>query len=68
MTTRPTPPPAADLSYAQYSGWACCWCATPLNSGARSAGRAEGSSGAHDLSIEVYECGTDCPKKPTGGA
>jgi hypothetical protein len=64
MTRRPKPPPATGLTYAQYSGWHCCWCHTPLTNGARSAGRAEGSSGAHDLSVEVYECGPKCPERP----
>lgn len=64
MTWRPEPPPATSLTRAQYSGWACCWCHADLAHGARSAGRAEGSMGAHDLSVEVYECGPHCPKRP----
>ena len=53
------PPPVSDLSYAQYSGWACCWCGTQLRHGAVSAGIARGRSGAHILDIEVYAC-PDC--------
>ncbi|WP_406199313.1 hypothetical protein OG331_23160 [Streptomyces sp. NBC_01017] len=64
MTWQPKPPPATGLTRAQYSGWACCWCHTSLADGARSAGRAEGSAGAHDLSVEVYECGPKCPERP----
>jgi hypothetical protein len=65
MTWTPKPPPATGLNRAQYSGWACCWCGTSLlDKGARSAGRAEGSAGAHDLSVEVYECGPRCPDRP----
>jgi hypothetical protein len=65
MTTwRPIPPAATSLTRAQYSGWACCWCHADLRAGARSAGRAEGSMGAHDLSVEVYECGPRCPGRP----
>jgi len=57
-------PPATALTRAQYSGWACCWCGTSLlGRDARSAGRAEGSAGAHDLSVEVYECEPRCPKR-----
>lgn len=58
------PPRVADLTRAQYSGWDCCWCRKRLTRGARSAGRATGSSGAYDLSVEVYECGPRCPKRP----
>lgn len=58
MTSNPQPPPpAADLSYAQYSGWACCWCGTSLlYCSATSAGISRGRSGAHVLDIEVYAC------------
>lgn len=49
-------PAVQDLTRAQFDGWACVWCSTPLRSGAVSAGRAEGHLGKHDLSIEVYEC------------
>ncbi|MGW2379323.1 hypothetical protein [Streptomyces sp. NPDC001658] len=64
MTGRPEPPPVDQLSRAQFDGWACCWCGTRLWSGARSAGIARGSSGAHVLDIEVYECGPRCPERP----
>lgn len=67
MNGRRQPPNARYLSRAQYSGWACCWCAKPLRHGARSAGRAEGSMGAHDLSVEVYEC-PDCAAIPVSPA
>ena len=67
MTWTPKPPPATDLTRAQYDGWACCWCGGSLWEGARSAGVARGSVGAHVLDIEVYECGPRCrarPKRP----
>lgn len=64
MTWTPKPPPARGLNGAQYAGRACCWCNTPLRRGARSAGRAQGMSEAHDLSVEVYECGPRCPRRP----
>lgn len=56
MTPQATPPPTAELSYAQYSGWACCWCGTQLRHGAVSAGIARGRDGAHVLDVEVYAC------------
>ncbi len=56
MTTAVTPPAAADLNRAQYSGWACCWCNTSLKEGGVLAGRAEGQIGAHDMSVDVYAC------------
>ncbi|MGW4728831.1 hypothetical protein ACWEQC_06570 [Streptomyces shenzhenensis] len=61
MTPRPEPPPAASLTYAQYSGWACCWCAKSLLDviGAVSAGIARGREGVHVLDVEVYAC-PDC--------
>ncbi|MFF0227990.1 hypothetical protein [Streptomyces sp. NPDC004629] len=61
MTPPPEPPPAASLTYAQYSGWACCWCAKSLLDvvGAVSAGIARGRDGVHVLDIEVYAC-PDC--------
>lgn len=65
MTWKPKPPRVDDLTRAQYSGWNCCWCNVRLWHGARSAGRATGYSGVHDLSVEVYECGARCPKRPT---
>lgn len=49
-------PAVEELTRAQFDGWACVWCSTPLRSGASSAGRAQGFIGEHDLSIEVYEC------------
>ncbi|CAM5299544.1 hypothetical protein SALBM135S_01788 [Streptomyces alboniger] len=61
---RPKPPPAKTLNGGQYLGWQCCWCDGALWRGAESAGRAQGHDGAHDLSIEVYECGPDSPKRP----
>ncbi|MFJ4785524.1 hypothetical protein [Streptomyces sp. NPDC088794] len=55
---RPEPPGAADLSRAQYSGWACCWCGKGLldEKGVVSAGIARGRQGAVVLDIEVYAC------------
>ncbi|WP_149827677.1 hypothetical protein [Streptomyces tailanensis] len=70
-----TPLPAAtSLTYGQYSGWDCVWCGKRLTTGAVSTGRAQGSSGAHDLSIEVWACPTcayingltDTPPLPGG--
>ncbi|MGP4084193.1 hypothetical protein [Streptomyces sp. KR55] len=49
-------PSALDLTRAQYSGWACCWCGRRLTEGGVSAGIARGRSGAHVLDIEVYAC------------
>jgi hypothetical protein len=64
MSRHPVPP-ADELTYAQYSGWACCYCGNSLMQGGRSVGRAQGKSGAHDLSIEVYACDPVCafPKR-----
>lgn len=65
MTWQPKPPPATELTRAQYDGWACCWCGQSLlQKGGRPAGRAQGRAGAHDLSVDVYECGPRCPKRP----
>ncbi|MFB7499291.1 hypothetical protein ACFC09_32170 [Streptomyces sp. NPDC056161] len=52
--------PAASLTYAHYSGWACCWCGKSLLdiTGAQSTGLARGRSGAHVLDNEVYACPT----------
>ncbi|MFJ8147031.1 hypothetical protein ACIQ6R_18425 [Streptomyces sp. NPDC096048] len=48
---------ASALSWAQYSGWACVFCGASLAvTGGVSAGRAQGRSGSHDLSIEMYAC------------
>lgn len=59
MTAALKPPPATELSRAQYSGWACCWCsASLLQNGGVPAGRAQGKVGAHDLSVDVYACAT----------
>lgn len=67
--TLPEPPPVRELSRAQYSGWACCWCGKSLLdvTGAVSAGIARGSSGVHVLDIGVYACGPECPQMPRGG-
>ncbi|MDX2837958.1 hypothetical protein PV377_02890 [Streptomyces ipomoeae] len=55
--TSPRPLPAAtDLTHGQYRGWNCVWCDVRLTTGAVSQGRAEGWSGAHDLSAEVWAC------------
>ena len=59
MTGLPSPRPVSELTYEQYSGRACCWCGTPLQSGAVSAGISRGRQGAHVLDIEVYAC-PDC--------
>ncbi len=50
-------PDAVTLPRARYSGWACVWCGRYFGDVlAVSAGRAEGWVGAHDLSVEVYQC------------
>ncbi|MFC8201265.1 hypothetical protein ACFUTV_38595 [Streptomyces sp. NPDC057298] len=64
MTWRPKPPPATQLTYAQYSGWDCCWCGKRMWRGAVSAGISRGSQGACVLDIEVYACGPRCPQRP----
>lgn len=51
-----TLPSPLDLTHAQYSGWACCWCARSLHRGGAPAGRAHGSVGAHVLDVDLYEC------------
>ncbi|WNZ11495.1 hypothetical protein [Streptomyces sp. 11x1] len=56
MRHLPQPPPVVELTRAQSSGWACCFCGRKLRRGAVSAGRAQGRAGAHDLSVEVYAC------------
>ncbi|MGW5409042.1 hypothetical protein [Streptomyces spiralis] len=60
---RPKPPPMDELTYAQYQGWACCWCGTSLwtPEGGLSVGR---SQGPHSTSIEVYACSRLCPQRP----
>ncbi|MBE8471061.1 hypothetical protein [Streptomyces justiciae] len=57
----PEPPPANELGYAAYSGWACCWCGKSLLGmrGTVSAGISRGRQGAHVLDMEVYCC-PDC--------
>ncbi|MDH6522596.1 hypothetical protein M2163_000894 [Streptomyces sp. SAI-135] len=57
----PRPRPAIELSGEQDAGRACCYCATPLTSGAVSAGISYGSIGVHVVDIEVYAC----PYAPT---
>jgi hypothetical protein len=64
VTWQPKPPPATELTRAQYDGYACCWCGTSLWQGAISVGRARGSIGAHVLDVEVYACSKRCPKRP----
>lgn len=50
-------PDAAALSWAQYAGWACVLCGASLaTTGGVSVGRAQGRSGVHDLSAEVFAC------------
>lgn len=61
-------PSALSLTRPVYSGWACVGCGADLKEGAVSVGRAEGSLGAHDLSVEVYACRGCAPSfaSPTG--
>jgi hypothetical protein len=56
--TPPEPPPTRELTYWQYSGWACCWCGKSLLNvrGTVPAGISRGRSGAHIFDIEVYAC------------
>jgi hypothetical protein len=49
-------PPAAELTYGQGRGWDCFACGRRLTTGAVLVGRAQGQSGAHDLSADVYAC------------
>ncbi|MEU0397927.1 hypothetical protein ABZ208_35280 [Streptomyces sp. NPDC006208] len=49
-------PRAAALSYGAGKGWNCYACGAPLTTGAVLAGRAEGRSGVHDISADVYAC------------
>ncbi|MCZ9341358.1 hypothetical protein NGM37_26710 [Streptomyces sp. TRM76130] len=50
-------PSAVDLPRARYSGWACVHCGASLRRVlAVPAGRATGSMGAHDMSVDVYQC------------
>lgn len=51
-------PSALDLPRPQYEGWACVWCGIPLLGikGTVRAGRATGTMGARDMSVEVYAC------------
>ncbi|MFK4600452.1 hypothetical protein RKD30_007119 [Streptomyces pristinaespiralis] len=51
----PVPAPAA-LSWEAYAGRACYACGKRLTTGAVLVGRAQGHSGAHDLSADVYAC------------
>lgn len=61
MSRPPEPPPARGLTWAQASGWACCFCGKAIWRAAVSLGRAQGRSGAHDLSVEVWAC-PDCAR------
>jgi hypothetical protein len=49
-------PPAAELTFGQGRGWNCYACGKRLTVGAVLVGRAQGRSGAHDLSADVYAC------------
>lgn len=49
-------PPAAELTYGQGRGWDCYACGKRLTVGAVLVGRAQGRSGAHDISADVYAC------------
>jgi hypothetical protein len=56
----PQLPPARELTYAQYQGWACALCGAPLRD-AISLGRATSDlDTAHPLDIEVYGCKPMC--------
>jgi hypothetical protein len=59
MNSAPRLPSILDITFGQSAGWNCVWCSAVLTTGAVSAGRAEGGTGDHDLSIEVYAC-PDC--------
>lgn len=50
-------PPARELTFAQGRGWNCYACGKTLPiSGGVLVGRAEGSSGVHDIGHEAYAC------------
>lgn len=49
-------PPAGDLSYDAYYGWACYACGKPLTAGAVLRGRAEGRQGKCVLDVDVWAC------------
>lgn len=62
----PRIPPATELTYRQYQGWACVLCGASLAGGGRSVGRARGDlGGVHRLDVEVYACSPRCPRKRT---
>lgn len=55
--------PAAELSYAQYQGWACVFCRASFMQGrrAQSVGRTRDRFGKPD--VEVYACAGGCNQK-----
>lgn len=58
-------PSALSLTRRQWEGYDCVWCGTYMPTGAVHVGRAEGTAGAVDLSVEVYACQICAPpKKP----
>ncbi|AWT43187.1 MULTISPECIES: hypothetical protein [Streptomyces] len=64
-------PDAASLPRPRYSGWACVWCGHSLmNVMGVPAGRAHGWIGAHDMSVEVFQCppGVGCATGPDEAA
>ncbi|AVH61398.1 hypothetical protein C4B68_24305 [Streptomyces dengpaensis] len=58
-------PPAADLSFPQFQGWACVFCSASFMHGrpAQSVGRTRDRNGNPD--VEVYACAIPC--KPMQG-
>lgn len=53
-------PAVTELTYGQYAGTHCVWCAEYIPSRARLVGVAEGRSGIHVLDAPVY-AGPCCP-------
>lgn len=49
-------PPARELSYDAYWGWACYACGKRLTTGAVLRGRARGREGAVVLDVDVWAC------------
>ncbi|WDV51382.1 hypothetical protein PV963_13850 [Streptomyces coeruleorubidus] len=60
----PVLPHPTDLTHLQYAGWNCVRCNASLRNGGVSVGFSRGGVGAYDLDVEVYACGSKCPKRP----
>lgn len=53
-------PPVHELTFGQYAGTHCVWCAGPLAGGTRYVGISRGREGAYTLDTEVW-AGPCCP-------